>query len=50
VLELPEHPFYLATLFVPQARSTPERPHPLATAFVQAALDRSAIAASSTSS
>jgi CTP synthase (UTP-ammonia lyase) len=50
VLELPEHPFYLATLFVPQARSTPERPHPLATALVQAALDRSAIAASSTSS
>jgi CTP synthase (UTP-ammonia lyase) len=42
VLELPEHPFYVATLFVPQTRSTPERPHPLITGFLSAALDRSA--------
>jgi CTP synthase (UTP-ammonia lyase) len=41
VLELPEHPFYLATLFVPQTRSTPETPHPLISGFLQAALDRS---------
>lgn len=40
VLELPEHPFYLATLFVPQTRSTPEEPHPLVTGLLQAALDR----------
>ena len=45
VLELPEHPFYLATLFVPQVRSTPEQPHPLAVALLQAALDRAAILA-----
>jgi CTP synthase (UTP-ammonia lyase) len=38
VLELPGHPFYVATLFVPQMRSTPERPHPLVTGFLEAAL------------
>jgi CTP synthase (UTP-ammonia lyase) len=37
VVELPGHPFFLGTLFVPQTRSTPERPHPLVTAFVEAA-------------
>jgi CTP synthase (UTP-ammonia lyase) len=37
VIELPGHPFFLGTLFVPQTRSTPERPHPLVTAFVAAA-------------
>jgi CTP synthase (UTP-ammonia lyase) len=37
VLELPDHPFYVATLFLPQTRSTPERPHPLVAAFVRAA-------------
>ena len=42
VLELPEHPFYVATLFVPQTRSTPEQPHPLVTGFLQAARDRGA--------
>lgn len=39
VLELPDHPFFLGTLFVPQARSTPDQPHPLVTAFLQAALE-----------
>lgn len=42
VLELPAHRFYLATLFVPQTRSTPEQPHPLITGLLQAARDRSA--------
>jgi CTP synthase (UTP-ammonia lyase) len=37
VIELPGHPFFLGTLFVPQTRSTPEQPHPLVLAFVQAA-------------
>lgn len=40
VLELPAHPFYLATLFVPQTRSTRERPHPLVTGFLRAARSR----------
>jgi CTP synthase (UTP-ammonia lyase) len=38
ILELPEHPFYVATLFVPQMRSTADRPHPLVTGFLEAAL------------
>ena len=34
VIELPGHPFFVGTLFVPQARSTPENSHPLVTAFL----------------
>lgn len=37
VLELDNHPFYVATLYVPQARSTAHAPHPLVLAFVAAA-------------
>ena len=38
VLEAPPpHPFFVGTLFVPQALSTPERPHPLVSAFLRAA-------------
>ena len=40
VLELPRHPFFIATLFVPQTSSRPDRPHPLVNAFVQAAAGR----------
>jgi CTP synthase (UTP-ammonia lyase) len=36
VIELPGHPFFIGTLFVPQTRSTLQRPHPLVTAFLQA--------------
>ena len=36
VIELPDHPFFLGTLFVPQLRSTPANPHPLVSAFLQA--------------
>lgn len=45
VLELPGHPFYVATLFVPQARSTPAQPHPLVVALVAAAATARATAA-----
>jgi len=38
VVEYPAHPFFIATLFVPQTRSTPENPHPLVTAFIRASL------------
>jgi CTP synthase (UTP-ammonia lyase) len=38
VLELPDHPFFLATLYVPQKASTPERPHPLIAAFCESML------------
>lgn len=37
VVELPDHPLYVATLFLPQMRSTPDRPHPLFVAYVRAA-------------
>ncbi len=36
VLELPGHRFFIATLYVPQATSTREHPHPLIRAFVSA--------------
>jgi CTP synthase (UTP-ammonia lyase) len=35
ILELTGHPFFIATLFVPQAHSTQETPHPLVTAFLK---------------
>jgi len=34
VIEWPKHRFFIGTLFVPQARSTPEQPHPLVAAFL----------------
>ena len=45
VLELPGHCFFIATLFVPQFSSSVGQPHPLITAYLQAAMpegDRSA--------
>jgi len=37
IMELPGHPFYVVTLFLPQARSTPAEPHPLVVGFADAA-------------
>jgi CTP synthase (UTP-ammonia lyase) len=45
VVELPEHPFYLGTLFVPQMRSTAERPHPVVNAFFAACQARMSVEA-----
>jgi CTP synthase (UTP-ammonia lyase) len=39
IIELAGHPFYLATLFLPQLSSQPGAPHPLIVAFLKAALD-----------
>jgi CTP synthase (UTP-ammonia lyase) len=36
VIEYPGHPFYIGTLFVPQALSTEDRPHPIVTGFLKA--------------
>jgi CTP synthase (UTP-ammonia lyase) len=36
MVELDEHPFFVATLFLPQMRSAPGEPHPLLHAFVDA--------------
>ncbi len=37
VVELVGHRFYMATLFLPQLCSSPEKPHPLIVAYLQAA-------------
>jgi CTP synthase len=40
ILELAEHPWFLAVQFHPEFRSKPTSPHPLFAAFVAAAIDR----------
>lgn len=45
VIELPGHPFFLGTLFVPQTSSTAEHPHPLVTAFVKAVQENKSVVA-----
>jgi CTP synthase len=40
IIELREHPWFLATQFHPEFNSRPHRPHPLFSAFVEAALGR----------
>ena len=37
IVELPGHPFFVPTLFLPQARSTAEAPHPVLRGFAAAA-------------
>jgi CTP synthase len=41
VIELDEHPFFVASQFHPEFKSRPERPAPLFASFVAAALERS---------
>jgi CTP synthase (UTP-ammonia lyase) len=36
IMELENHYFFIGTLFVPQARSTPGAPHPIVTGFLRA--------------
>ncbi|MCE5257991.1 MAG: hypothetical protein LLG44_02905 [Chloroflexi bacterium] len=38
IVELNGHPFYLATLYLPQLSSTEDNPHPLIVAFLRAAV------------
>jgi CTP synthase (UTP-ammonia lyase) len=35
-VELPEHPFFVGTLFMPQLGSAPLHPHPVVSAFIRA--------------
>jgi CTP synthase (UTP-ammonia lyase) len=37
IVELAGHPFFIATLFLPQLSSSPSEPHPLVLAYLQAA-------------
>lgn len=41
MIELPEHPWFLATQAHPELKSRPNRPHPLFRGFIQAALSYS---------
>ena len=45
VIELEDHPFFVASQFHPEFKSRPERPAPLFRDFVTAALERSRPAA-----
>ena len=40
IVEIPEHPFFIAVQFHPEYKSTPENPQPLFVAFVKAAMQR----------
>jgi len=40
VIELPDHPFFVGTLFVPQTRSATGNPHPLVNAFLKAVSEK----------
>ncbi len=37
-VERPEHPFFVGTLYQPQLRSTPDRPHPVFVGLLRATL------------
>jgi CTP synthase (UTP-ammonia lyase) len=37
-MELSDHPFYVATLFLPQVASNPETPPPLIVSYLKAAI------------
>ncbi|MEA3501377.1 MAG: CTP synthase, partial [Actinomycetota bacterium] len=39
IIELPSHPFFIASQFHPEFKSRPDAPHPLFTGFVAAALE-----------
>ncbi|WP_027965958.1 CTP synthase [Halomonas halocynthiae] len=43
MVELPDHPWYLACQFHPEFTSTPRDGHPLFTGFINAALERKAV-------
>ncbi len=38
IVEISDHPFYLATLFLPQVSSKPDAPHPLVISYLKAAI------------
>ncbi len=39
IVEIPDHPYFIGCQFHPEFRSKPNRPHPLFSGFVKAALD-----------
>ncbi|HET7676499.1 MAG TPA: CTP synthase, partial [Candidatus Limnocylindrales bacterium] len=49
IVELRDHPWFVASQFHPEFKSRPDRPHPLFDGFVKAAIERAAKATSSPS-
>ena len=43
MIELPDHPYFIATQFHPELKSRPNRPHPLFASFVEAAGQRAGL-------
>jgi CTP synthase len=43
IVELPDHPWFVASQFHPEFKSRPTRPAPLFRGFVEAALDRARV-------
>jgi len=43
IIELADHPWFVASQFHPEFRSRPQRPHPMFRGFVEAAVERSGI-------
>ena len=41
IVELPEHPWFIGVQFYPELKSQPFEPHPLFTAFIEAAVEQS---------
>ena len=39
MIEIPDHPWFIATQAHPELKSRPNRPHPLFKGFIEAALD-----------
>lgn len=37
IVEIPQHPFFIASQFHPEFKSRPDRPHPLFAGFIEAA-------------
>jgi CTP synthase len=42
IIEIPEHPYFVAGQFHPEFRSRPWEPHPLFAGFIKAALEHAA--------
>lgn len=40
IVEIPDHPWFVAVQFHPELKSRPNRPHPLFVGFVQASLNK----------
>jgi CTP synthase len=40
MIEIPSHPFFVASQFHPEFKSRPNRPHPLFAGFIKAAIEK----------